>query len=149
MVFSLSLWERAGVRATARTERKPASAGFFYGLLPLLVGGGRVRATARTERKPTSAGFFMVFSLSLWERGGGGGARPQPALNIKIKPASAGFFMLAVCCLCPCKRRTAGQKNANQANCLRLINGPSIFFVERSSTSSITDDSSFSSNFAT
>ncbi len=30
-----------------------------------------------------------------------------------------------------------------------LINGPSIFFIERSSTSSITDDSSFSSNFAT
>ncbi len=144
MVFSLSLWERAGVRATARTERKPASAGFFYGLLPLLVGGGRVRATARTERKPTSAGFFMVFSLSLWERAG-----VRATARTERKPASAGFFMLAVCCLCPCKRRTAGQKNANQANCLRLINGPSIFFVERSSTSSITDDSSFSSNFAT
>ncbi|MCE9978030.1 hypothetical protein, partial [Leclercia adecarboxylata] len=33
MVFSLSLWERAGVRATARTERKNPPQRFFLCLL--------------------------------------------------------------------------------------------------------------------
>jgi|GEM_PF-2948448 len=40
MVFSLSSWEMAGVKAPARTEQKNRLGGFFYGLLPLLVGEG-------------------------------------------------------------------------------------------------------------
>ena len=42
-LFSLSPWERAGVRASERT---------------------------RLKQKATSVAFFNVFSLSLWERAG-------------------------------------------------------------------------------
>jgi len=77
MVFSLSLWERAGVRATARTERKPASAGFFMVFSLSSWERAGVRAPARTEHKTRLGGFFYGLLPLLVGEGWGEGTSPH------------------------------------------------------------------------
>ncbi|GEM_PF-3544651 len=86
MVFSLSSWEMAGVRAPARTERKPTSAGFFmvFSLAPWERAG--VRAPARTEHKNKTrlSGFFLCLLFAASARA----SDALPGKKTQIRPTA-------------------------------------------------------------